>query len=131
MHRTIFYGQLYHILVCPLPDKPFWRSLRGTTRLLAVIHPCDIQLQGTTQDAAKNLVSFRSYTAAVIIDLAAISCVVGRVQTQKKWYIVDRSGGLVRTTFVSDDFEEGALTIRIQTVIDRYSLCLLPDLALS
>ena len=106
MHHTIFYGQLCHILVCYLPDIDLWQNVRGTTRLLAVVDPCDISLQGDNRDAARHLVSFTKYTTAVVIDLAAISCIVGRVQTRKRWYILDRSGGLVHTMFVPDDSGE-------------------------
>ena len=106
MHRTVFYGKLCYILVCYLSNKPSWRTLKGTTRLLAAIQPCDIQLQGKARDATKSIVFYSNYSTMVVVDLAAVTCVVGRVQSRKKWYILDRSGGLVQTSFVSgNDFK--------------------------
>jgi hypothetical protein len=39
-----------------------------------------------------------------VIDLASISCVVGRVKigTGRRWGIIDRSKNLVRPTFIED-----------------------------
>jgi hypothetical protein len=42
----------------------------------------------------------------IVIDLQAISCVVGRVKRGRDWGILDRSGDLARTVFVGPQQDE-------------------------
>ncbi|KAF7374016.1 hypothetical protein MSAN_00282000 [Mycena sanguinolenta] len=91
----IFYGQLQEILVCQLPKDDFWSEMSGRTRLLAVITPC------TTfgKDASKERACCTQTTSPIVVDLRTIVAGVGRIQTRRQWYIVDRSQGLLHPTF--------------------------------
>ena len=97
--REIFYGQMHRVLQCALPDKPFWKAYRGKTVLLAVITPC--RTQGL--DASKELTRYKDTTTTIVTDIRAVSSVVGRVLSRKKWGIVDRSGEYARTDFIARD----------------------------
>ncbi|KAF8581135.1 hypothetical protein K439DRAFT_1414651 [Ramaria rubella] len=95
-----FYGQLQQILVCTLPAHELFGPL-PRRRLLALVHTCETN----GFDAILGLVTYtkmRSYTD--IIELTAISCVVGRVQVGcgKRLGIIDRSRDLARPTFIED-----------------------------
>lgn len=80
---------------------PFWRSFSGTTRLLAMITSC----KTLGQDAAKEITSYTHMTKPIIIDIRTIVAVVGRVETRGRWAIIDRTGGLVKPTFLEDGEE--------------------------
>ena len=94
--REIFYGHLEDILVCSLPDINFWGSkLRSTTHLLALITPC---VTGG-KDAGLELTLYHRIMTAIITDLHVISAVVGRVETCRKWGIIDRTGEDIQAEF--------------------------------
>jgi hypothetical protein len=45
----------------------------------------------------------------IITDLQGISAVVGRLETQGKWVIIDRTGGLIKPEFIpAAEMEEDA-----------------------
>jgi hypothetical protein len=92
----LFYGRLEQILVCELPPGKLWRAFSGQTRLLAVITPC---VTGG-KDATKDVLSYTQTMKTIITDLQGISAVVGRFETQGKWIIVDRTGGLIKPEFI-------------------------------
>ncbi|KAJ7233571.1 hypothetical protein B0H12DRAFT_1028432, partial [Mycena haematopus] len=89
------YGRLEEILVCQLPKDEFWSEMSDQIRLLAVITPC------TTfgKDASKQLTPCTQTTRPIVTDLRTIVAVVGRIETRRKWFIVDRSQGLLHPTF--------------------------------
>jgi hypothetical protein len=39
----------------------------------------------------------------LVTDLQSVAGVIGRIQTQGHWAIVDRTGGFIRPEFVPDD----------------------------
>ncbi|KAJ7508160.1 hypothetical protein B0H11DRAFT_1704741, partial [Mycena galericulata] len=95
------YGQLNEILVCKLPpnnrhNRRVWGRLAGATRLLAVIIP----YQTGGKDAAVDIVSHTKPTAPIVADIQSVMAVVGRLQVQGRWYLIDRTGGMVRPEFV-------------------------------
>jgi hypothetical protein len=96
-----FYGQLQHILVCPLPAHKFFnppntQNLRAETLLFAAIRPCRSKPNtGTGIHHYSNLGSLE------VIDLASIQAVVGRVFNQDHWAIIDRSGELAHAQFIA------------------------------
>ncbi|KAJ7592214.1 hypothetical protein C8J56DRAFT_781342 [Mycena floridula] len=100
--RNIFYGRLEKILVCQLDNQNIWGTFQQKTVILALVSPC----AGTNgQDAARTPVFFKTMTTSVVIDLCAISAAVGTPKTATaggRFGILDRTGGLVRTTFVDD-----------------------------
>jgi len=102
--RTTFYGCLDRILECQLDENnTIWRKFQDTFFLLAVITPC------TTggQDAAQCYTTYSNTTVQVVTDLQAVQCVIGRVESRGRWGIIDRSGSLARTEFIStgDQYE--------------------------
>jgi hypothetical protein len=95
-----FYGQLHHILVCELPANHLFEA-GPSTSLLAAVQRCDTD----GKDATAELVTYTTMRAqSEVIELTAISCVVGRVKvgTGNSWGIIDRSHDLVRPAFVDD-----------------------------
>ena len=88
-----FYGQLQMILVCILPAHPLFTP-QPVRRLLALVHTCETNGLDATLSPV-TYTKMRSMTE--VIELSAISCVVGRVGfgTGQCWGIIDRSKGLV------------------------------------
>ena len=70
-----------------------------TTYLLAEIEPCNTN----GKDATKEVVSYVTSCASVIVDLLLVESVIGRVYSRGEWYIIDRSSDVARTVFVEDD----------------------------
>ncbi|KAJ7667305.1 hypothetical protein B0H17DRAFT_950463 [Mycena rosella] len=95
----VFYGRLEEILVCKLPEDPFWAYMSDTTCLLAVITPC--LTLGT--DTTKEVALYTLMSAPIVTDLATIVAVIGRVQSRGDWLIIDRSGGLLHPEFVAGE----------------------------
>src|SRR3954447_140574 len=93
--RQIFYGRLEYIIVCELPDTAFFGQLKGQTRLLALVTPCNTN----GKDATKTVTTYSHQTAATVIDLQSIEAVVGCVATHNQWAIIDRTDGLAQTIF--------------------------------
>jgi hypothetical protein len=75
-------------------------KIGGKTRLLAVITPCT-HTQG--KDASKEITTYRRLGTTLVTDLQSVAGVIGRIQTQGHWAIVDRTGGFIRPEFVPDD----------------------------
>jgi len=53
------------------------------------------------KDATKVVTEYTLSTATIVTDLQAVQCVVGRVQRQKTWGIIDRSMDEAMPEFVS------------------------------
>lgn len=66
---------------------------------MAVITPC----KTLGKDAAKGMVAYTDVFKPIVTDLRTIVAVVGRVPTRGKWVIIDRTGGLVNPTFLTED----------------------------
>lgn len=58
------------------------------------------------KDAALDIVSHRQAMAPVVLDLQTVMAVVGRLQSRGKWFLIDRTGGMVRPEFVPSDVVE-------------------------
>ena len=69
---------------------------------MAHIIPCNT----AGRDAALEPTFYTTTTAPVVVDLQAISAVVGRVKTRDRWGIIDRSDGKARTVFVDPPEDE-------------------------
>ena len=100
--RTIFYGRLERILECQLNGDRIWGDFKEKLYLLAVITPC--LTHGL--DATQELTVYSKMTTAVVTDLRAVQCVIGRIQVRNFWGIIDRSDKAVRTEFVSNTVDE-------------------------
>ena len=101
---TTFYGRLDRILQCELDNNATWSKFKNTLFLLAVITPCSTG----GQDAAQAHVTYSGTTAQIVTDLRAVQCVVGRVWSRGHWGILDRSGNLARTEFISTGSQDEA-----------------------
>ena len=53
------------------------------------------------KDATKVVTEYTLSTATIVTDLQAVQCVVGCVQRQKTWGIIDRSMDEARPEFIS------------------------------
>lgn len=107
-HRSVFYGRLDHIIECVLPeDEEIWGQWGGRRLLLAVIASC----RTGGRDAAVTKAWFKkepSDACQVVVDLRTVQSVVGRVWTQGRWGVVDRSSKVARTVFVDEDGDEAS-----------------------
>ncbi|KAJ6559294.1 hypothetical protein B0H10DRAFT_1665653, partial [Mycena sp. CBHHK59/15] len=88
-------GRLEEILVHQLPAGKLWGAFLGQTCLLAVIIPCSMG----GKDATQQILSYNWTTAAIVMDIQAVSAVVGRIKTRGGWVIVDRTRGLIKPEF--------------------------------
>nr|GAT43162.1 predicted protein [Mycena chlorophos] len=94
--HILSYGRLDQILECVLPEADILGDFSGTRRLLACITPCHT----SNRDASEDVVGYATYDAALVVDVASISAVVGRIETRGSWYIVDRTAGLIKPELV-------------------------------
>ena len=106
MIRTIFYGKLKQILEYKIPDSQFWGILQGKITLLAIITPCVTN----GKDATKQLTMYTETTMQIVTNLQTVKCVVGRVLTQNRWGIIDRSGDSSRTEFIPSNIHSFSLS---------------------
>jgi len=105
---VIGYGRLEKILLCNLDDKIIWGNLRNSLHLLAVIAPCDTD----GSDASHVVVEYRKFLPIIATDLRNIKAVVGRVNTRKKWGIIDRTINATCASFleVAEEYDEDFLS---------------------
>ena len=79
-----------------MPADHLFKGFSGQLRLLTVITPCATG----AQDATQQIVSYMQMNQQLVVDLNAISAIVGQFRTADKWVIIDRTGGLVKPEFV-------------------------------
>ena len=96
------YGQLEHILVCKLGDERIWGDSHNLTLLLALVRPA----KSDGEDMALMTIIFLQYLAPIITDLQNVKAVVGRVETRRRWGIVDRSMGITKPAFILNETED-------------------------
>ncbi|KAF7340500.1 hypothetical protein MSAN_02121400 [Mycena sanguinolenta] len=99
----ISYGRLERVLECTLPKDVVLEGLSGQRRLLAVLSPCT---NTAGKDAALEITTYRKLGPLIVTDLQAVVAVVGRMESQGKWFLVDRTGGLIRPEFNTPDDDE-------------------------
>lgn len=93
-----FFGRLENILVVHMPATAQLALDTGSTLILAGIRQCEV-------DATNSLgMPFYSKTGRFeVVDITCVQCLVGRVQNDKQWAIIDRSGGLQRSYYAADE----------------------------
>ena len=95
--KTINYRVLERIMEFTLGAEAVWGDLRNTIQLVA-----EITLWRTNgEDVALSTVTFKRVLASIVTDLRNIRGVVGRVESQGEWGIIDRNMGLACGTFVT------------------------------
>ncbi|QRW09309.1 hypothetical protein RhiLY_08308 [Ceratobasidium sp. AG-Ba] len=104
------YGRLDFILAITLPADPHFDIESPQLHILAYI----TQAKGAIGDASTRLISYTKMGRSFVLDITAVQCAVGRVETRAdkpngEWVIVDRSEGLCQTAFHQEEqeFEEG------------------------
>lgn len=98
----IGYGRLEKILVCPLGQEGLWGHLQGQVQILAQITPC----KTTGGDGSTEVVLYRDFAASMITDIRNVKAVIGRVKVRNLWGIVDRTYGLARTAFITEEVSD-------------------------
>jgi len=78
-----------------------WRELTGQIQILVLITPW--RTKG--EDAAWTVTHYKRELAPIVTDIRNIRGVVGRIQSQGKWGIVDRNTGFARGTFIDNDLD--------------------------
>jgi hypothetical protein len=86
------------VLVCQLNEERIWKTLRNSTLLLALITPAATD----GQDATVAVTHFSRFAAPVITDVRSIKAAIGRVQSRKKWGIIDRTPNLAQAVFAPE-----------------------------
>jgi hypothetical protein len=76
--------------------------LAGKVRLLAVLTP----YRTGGRDAALDIVPHYQSPAPIVADIQSIMAVVGRIKAGGKWYLIDRTGGMMRPEFIPRDETE-------------------------
>ncbi|KAF7314658.1 hypothetical protein MKEN_00939600 [Mycena kentingensis (nom. inval.)] len=94
--ESVAYGRLDDIFEAQLPRSPNLKQFSNKRRIFALITPCHTQ----NRNAALELVGYNSMEEQMIVDLAAIWGVVGRLRTGGRWYIVDRIPGSFKPEMV-------------------------------
>ncbi|KAF9219674.1 hypothetical protein BS17DRAFT_716798, partial [Gyrodon lividus] len=96
--RSIHYGRLERVLVCQLNEESIWKTFRNSTLLLALITPAATD----GQDATMAVTHFSHFTAPIITDTRSIKAAIGRVQSRKKWGVIDRTPNLAQVVFAPE-----------------------------
>lgn len=93
-----FFGRMENILVVRLPATPELALDTVSTLILAGIRQCEID--------ATNSMGMPLYSKTgrfEVVDITCVQCLVGRIQNDKKWAIIDRSGGLQRSYYAANE----------------------------
>ena len=101
---VIYYGVLEKILVCELDEDPLWKHLRRKTLLLALVTP--FKTNGVNAALKTTFYRPSESLASIVTDLRNIVSCIGRVQTCRKWGIIDRDIRLVQPSFAEGEIDE-------------------------
>lgn len=99
------YGRIRYILVFELPAFPAAGDDFRHPKVyrLACIQRCHIT---SDQDTPIELIeTTRMLETSVFVQIGVVECAIGRVKSQRGWYIIDRSDQWARTIFVPGDEE--------------------------
>ncbi|KDN36253.1 hypothetical protein RSAG8_10941, partial [Rhizoctonia solani AG-8 WAC10335] len=94
------YGRLDFIIALTLPASRKFEINKPELHILAHI----TEAKGAEGNAATEFVSFTQFGRSVILDVASVKCVVGRVFTKGvkpsgEWYLIDRGADMCETVF--------------------------------
>jgi hypothetical protein len=92
-----FYGQLQNILVVHLPATPQLALDSEATLILAGIRQCVV-----TATNSMGMLFYAKMGPFEVVDMSCVMCLVGRIQTDGRWAIIDRSSGLQRSYYAAD-----------------------------
>lgn len=71
--------------------------------VLAFVTPCNTNANDATNTLTAYLDTPAGQSPPRFIDLNSIECSVGRIKSRNAWFIVDRSAGLARTSFIDEE----------------------------
>jgi hypothetical protein len=103
MVHHILYRQVIYIVHAILPKSVRIKTRDETQAILAIVQWCD----GAEGDATMEVVWYSKMGTLQAVNIATIENVVGRVQVEKQWGILDMSFECTRTTFVEDEDNDG------------------------
>jgi hypothetical protein len=92
-----YFGQLENILVVRLPATSQLDLNTGSTLILAGIRQCEVD--------ATNSMGMPFYSKMgrfEVVDITCVQCLVGRIRNDKRWAIIDRTGGLQRSYYSAE-----------------------------
>ena len=97
----MFFGQLWYIVVIPIPKSTELKTKEPQIVCLAVIW----QVRAILPNAqGMPPIPFYSQSGALDpADIKSIQCVVGHIEDQGNWGLVDHSGPLAYTVFAEAD----------------------------
>lgn len=71
--------------------------------VLALVTPCRTDGNNATETLTGYPDGPAGKDAPRFVDLNSVECTVGRIRSRNGWFIIDRSAGLARTSFVDED----------------------------
>lgn len=100
----VYYGQLHYLVDFVMPIIVLNKKRHEEQRhVLAFVTPCTTK----ESDATKTLTAYKDgplgQSPSRFIDLNCVECAVGRIKSRNAWFIVDRSAGLARTSFIDEE----------------------------
>jgi len=97
----MFYRQLQYIVIIPIPKSNELQTKKPESLCLMVIQSIDTDFPNAH---GMPPIPFYLQTGALdLVDIKCIQCVVGRVEDQGRWGLVDRSGLLAHAVFTDMD----------------------------
>ncbi|KAG1743595.1 uncharacterized protein EDB91DRAFT_1051152, partial [Suillus paluster] len=101
--NVIGYGRLEKIILCNLDGKAIWGTHQNSLHILAVIAPCYTD----GRDASQILVEYKKFLPIIVSDVCNIKAAVGRVNTRRRWGIIDRTINAACASFADvDEYNE-------------------------
>ncbi|KAG1781258.1 hypothetical protein EV702DRAFT_963116, partial [Suillus placidus] len=101
--NVIGYGRLEKIILCHLDSKAIWGTHQNSLHILAVIAPCDTH----GHDASQILVEYKKFLPIIVSDVRNIKAAVGRVNTRRRWGIIDHTMNAACASFADvDEYNE-------------------------
>jgi hypothetical protein len=96
------YGRLDHILSFTLPSSSTLGLREPAFVVMVVLRPCD--LLPNIPDLGLDIRYYKKLGREYeVVDLACITCAIGRVRVGKTWSVIDRTGALDRAWYIQDD----------------------------
>lgn len=93
-----FYGRLENILVIRLPATPQLDLDTESLLMLTGVRQCEV-----TATNSMDMPYYSKMGRFEVVDMSCVQCLVGRIQKDKQWAIIDRSGKLQQSHYAVDE----------------------------
>ncbi|KAJ8095706.1 hypothetical protein PM082_022964 [Marasmius tenuissimus] len=90
-----FYGQLKDILVVKFPAAQALGVATESVFILAAIEKCAVCHVNDLE-----MPVYEKMGALEVVDIGTVQCLVGRIQENRRWTIIDRSGTISRSFYI-------------------------------